>query len=138
MALTNYSEALTNPLIASTNTINEAFKIIENVLDNSSMTVNTRIATVIGSLDADLDASGASAGQNVTSTSTINAMSGVTEVDGTITSVDSILVDAAGAAAAAKSEVVGSSTDTYEDLTLNGLKRYVESMISQSVISDNF
>lgn len=138
LALTNYSEALTNPLIASTNTINEAFKIIENVLDNSSMTVNTRIATVIGSLDADLDASGASAGQNVTSTSTINAMSGVTEVDGTITSVDSILVDAAGAAAAAKSEIVGSSTDTYEDLTLNGLKRYVESMISQSVISDNF
>ena len=62
---------------------------------------------LLDALDADLDASGASAGSGVTSASTVNAMSGVTQDDGLLTGVDSVLVDAAGAAAAAESAAKG-------------------------------
>lgn len=41
--LTGYSVNETNPLITTSDTINGAFKKIETVLDNSNITVNTRI-----------------------------------------------------------------------------------------------
>ena len=61
----------------------------------NSTDLNNKIAT----LDADLDASGTAQHSGTF------VMSGVTEVDGVLTSVDSVEVEAAGAAAAAKSTI---------------------------------
>ena len=61
----------------------------------NSTDLNNKIAT----LDADLDASGTAAHGGTF------VMSGVTEVDGVLTSVDSVEVEAAGAAAAAKATI---------------------------------
>jgi hypothetical protein len=70
-------------------------------------TINsTDLTNAIGALDADLDASGTAAHGGTF------VMSGVTEVDGKITAVDSVEVEAAGAAAAAKATI-----DAY---TVNG------------------
>lgn len=63
-------------------------------------TINsTDLTDAIEELDADLDASGTAQHSGTF------VMSGVTEVDGVITSVDSVEVEAAGAAAAAKSTI---------------------------------
>lgn len=63
-------------------------------------TINsTDLTDAIEELDADLDATGAAAHGGTF------VMSGVTEVDGVLTSVDSVEVEAAGAAAAAKSTI---------------------------------
>lgn len=64
----------------------------------------TAVDTVIAAMDADLDASGTPAHSGVF------VMNGVTQVDGVITSVDSVEVEAAGAAAAAKTEILGDAT----------------------------
>ena len=47
LKLTGYNEAQSNPLIAASDTINGAIKKLENVLDNSSISVNTRISNEI-------------------------------------------------------------------------------------------
>ena len=47
LKLTGYNEAQSNPLIAASDTINGAIKKLENVLDNSSTSVNTRISNEI-------------------------------------------------------------------------------------------
>lgn len=70
--------------------------------------VSTQIQTAIQALDADLDASGTAQHSGT------YVMSGVTEVDGVITAVDSVEVEAAGAAATAKA--------TIDDYTVNGKK----------------
>ena len=63
-------------------------------------TINsTNLTNAIAALDADLDASGTAQHSGTF------VMSGVTEVDGVITAVDSVEVEAAGAAAAAKSTI---------------------------------
>ena len=64
----------------------------------------TTIDQTIAAMDADLDASGTA--QN----SGVFVMSGVTEVDGVLTSVDSVEVETAGAAAAAESRLRGASS----------------------------
>ena len=69
----------------------------DNTVNSSD--VSDAISTAIGALDADLDASG-TAQHNGTF-----VMSGVTEVDGVLTHVDSVEVEAAGAAATAKSTI---------------------------------
>ena len=79
----------------------------------------------LAALDADLDASGASAGSGVTSASTVNAMSGVTQADGLLTGVDSVLVDAAGAAAAAENAAKG-----YADGLIAALDADVDAALS--------
>ena len=75
-------------------------------------------STAIAALDADLDASGTA------QYSGTFVVSGVTEVDGVLTAVDSVEVEAAGAAATAKSQVIGTSSDTSSTLTLYGVKAY--------------
>lgn len=83
---------------------NEFLSVSANGLKVSG--VSDAINNAIAELDADFDASG-TASHNGTF-----VMSGVTEVDGVITAVDSVEVEAAGAAAAAKETI-----DTY---TVNG------------------
>lgn len=94
--------------VTSTDGTNVQVKVTEvdgkitavNVTDNSINATN--LQTAIQALDADLDASG-TAQHNGTF-----VMSGVTEVDGVLTAVDSVEVEAAGAAATAKAAI-----DTY-------------------------
>lgn len=64
------------------------------------------ITTTIANMDADLDASGTAAHGGVF------VMSGVTEVDGVLTSVDSVEVEQAGAAAAVQTALVGDASAT--------------------------
>lgn len=64
----------------------------------------TAVDTAIADMDADLDASGTDAHSGTF------VMSGITQVDGTITAIDSVEVEAAGAAAAAKTELLGDAT----------------------------
>lgn len=70
----------------------------------------TAVDTAIADMDADLDASGTAAHNGVF------VMNGITQVDGTITAVDSVEVEAAGAAAAAKSELLGDATTSGDTL----------------------
>ena len=82
--------------------------------------VSTQISTAIAGLDADLDASGTAANGG------IFVMSGVTEVDGKLTAVDSVEVDAAGAATTAKNQVIGASGDAASANTVFGAKAYAD------------
>lgn len=80
------------------------------------------IDTLIQGMDADLDA--------VTNTSEtdiekVAVVTGVTEVDGVLTAVDSIDVDKAGAATRAKNAVIGASTDATSANTIHGVKNYI-------------
>lgn len=72
--------------------------------------VASQIQAKIQTLDADLDASGTPAHNGTF------VVSGVTEVDGVITSVDSVEVEAAGAAAAVKTELLGGANTNNDTL----------------------
>ena len=80
-------------------------------------------AGLIAALDADLDASGTAAHSGTF------VVSGVTEVDGVLTAVDSVEVEAAGAAAA----VLGTVSDTASDNTVYGAKAYADSIVAQGL-----
>lgn len=91
--------------------------------------VASQIQTAIQTLDADLDASGTSAHNGTF------VVSGVTEVDGKITSVDSVEVEAAGAAAAVKTALLGDA-DTNND-TLGKLAGRINTLDGAAVKSVN-
>ena len=82
--------------------------------------VASQISTAVQALDADLDATGTPANGGVF------VVSGVTEVDGVLTAVDSVEVDAAGAAATAKSQVIGANGDASNANTVFGAKKYAD------------
>lgn len=87
-------------------------------------TAVTNINTTITDLDADLDASGTA--QN----GGIFVMSGVTQVDGLLTSVDSTEVERAGAAAAAEARLRGNTSDPKYSAseTLTTLRTAIDAM----------
>ena len=91
--------------------------------------VDSQIQAKIQKLDADLDASGTPAHNGTF------VVSGVTEVDGVITSVDSVEVEAAGAAAAVKTELLGGA-DTNND-TLGKLAGRINTLDGDAVKSVN-
>ena len=91
--------------------------------------VASQIQTAIQKLDADLDASGTPAHNGTF------VVSGVTEVDGVITSVDSVEVEAAGAAAAVKTALLGDA-DTNND-TLGKLAGRIDTLDGAAVKSVN-
>ena len=91
--------------------------------------VASQIQTAIQQLDADLDASGTPAHNGTF------VVSGVTEVDGKITSVDSVEVEAAGAAAAVKSALLGDA-DTNND-SLGKLADRIDTLDGAAVKSVN-
>ena len=91
--------------------------------------VASQIQTEIQKLDADLDASGTPAHNGTF------VVSGVTEVNGKITSVDSVEVEAAGAAAAVKSALLGDA-DTNND-SLGKLADRIDTLDGAAVKSVN-
>ena len=91
--------------------------------------VASQIQAEIQKLDADLDASGTPAHNGTF------VVSGVTEVDGVITSVDSVEVEAAGAAAAVKTELLGGA-DINND-TLGKLAGRIDTLDGAAVKSVN-
>ena len=91
--------------------------------------VASQIQTAIQKLDADLDASGTPAHNGTF------VVSGVTEVDGVITSVDSVEVEAAGAAAAVKTALLGDA-DTNND-SLGKLADRIDTLDGAAVKSVN-
>ena len=91
--------------------------------------VASQIKTEIQKLDADLDASGTPAHNGTF------VVSGVTEVNGVITSVDSVEVEAAGAAAAVKTVLLGGA-DTNND-TLGKLAGRIDTLDGAAVKSVN-
>lgn len=91
--------------------------------------VASQIQAEIQKLDADLDASGTPSHNGTF------VVSGVTEVDGVITSVDSVEVEAAGAAAAVKTALLGGA-DTNND-TLGKLAGRIDTLDGDAVKSVN-
>ena len=92
-----------------------------------STAVSTQISNAIAGLDADLDASVANMASGA-----VAVMTGVTEVDGILTAVDSVAVDPAGTAATAASAVstnlLGASGDAASANTIFGAKAYADSV----------
>lgn len=87
--------------------------------------VASQIQAEIQKLDADLDASG-TAQHNGTF-----VVSGVTEVDGVITAVDSVEVEAAGAAATVKTELLGNANT--DNNTLGKLANRIDTLNGAAV-----
>lgn len=81
-------------------------------------------AGLIAALDASVSASGTAQHSGTF------VVSGVTEVDGVITAVTSTEVEAAGAAATAKSEVIGQSGDAASANTIYGAKAYADGLVA--------
>lgn len=92
-----------------------------------STAVSTQITNAIAGLDADLDASVANMAAGA-----VAVMTGITEVDGILTAVDSVAVDPAGTAASAASAVstnlLGASGDAASANTIFGAKAYADSV----------
>lgn len=84
----------------------------------------------VAALDADVDAATDAA---VTDAEKVAVVTGVTEVDGVVTAVDSIDVDRAGAATRAKNAVIGASGDASTANTIFGAKAYADSVVGSAV-----
>lgn len=84
----------------------------------------------IAGLDADVDAT---TDATVTDAEKVAVVTGVTEVDGVITAVDSVDVDLAGAATRAKSAVIGSASDDKTAATVYGAKAYADDAVTDGL-----
>lgn len=112
-------------------TVAQAINALESAIGTGG-SVDSKISTAIAALDADLDATTDS---TVTDAEKVAVMTGVTEVDGVLTAVDSIDVDLAGAATRAKNAVIGTSSDTASSNTVYGAKAYADDAIAAAALT---
>ena len=140
LQLTGYSlsnNGIVETAIEATDTINTAFGRLEYRLNkeitdrtDAITAANTALTNAIEGLDADLDANG-----TLQHNGTF-VISGVTEANGIITAVDSVEVEAAGAAAAALTTAIGSASDASTADTINGAKAYADSLAINYAAND--
>ena len=112
-------------------TVAQAINALESAVGTGG-SVDSKISTAIAALDADLDATTDS---TVTDAEKVAVMTGVTEVDGVLTAVDSIDVDLAGAATRAKNAVIGTSSDTASANTIYGAKAYADDAVAAAALT---
>jgi len=98
--------------------------------DNTIYGAKAYADAAVAALDADLDAT---TNTTVTDAEKVAVVTGVTEVNGVITAVDSIDVDKAGAATRAKNAVIGASGDAASADTIFGAKAYADSVVGSAV-----
>ena len=112
--------AIMNILTGNSTVTGSVAKIASDEADAAETAANGYTDTAIAALDADLDASGTAQHSGTF------VVSGVTEVDGVITAVDSVEVEAAGAVAALDATLAavaksGDADDVAYDNTTSGL-----------------
>lgn len=112
-------------------TVAQAINALESAI-GSGGSVDEKISTAINALDADLDAVTDS---TITDEEKVAVVTGVTEVNGVLTAVDSIDVDAAGAATRAKNAVIGASGDTASANTIYGAKAYADAAVESAALT---
>lgn len=112
-------------------TVAQAINALESAVGTGG-SVDSKILTAIAALDADLDATTDS---TVTDTEKVAVITGVTEVDGILTAVDSVDVDLAGAATRAKNAVIGTSSDTASSNTVYGAKAYADDAVAAAALT---
>ena len=92
--------------------------------------VDEKTGAGISALNADLDAA---LGAGDTDAEAVAVMSGVTQTNGALASVDSVAVDAAGAATRAKAAVIGASGDAATASTIYGAKAYADAAVTAAL-----
>ena len=92
--------------------------------------VDEKVGDGVGSLNADVDAA---LGAGDTDPEAVAVVTGVTEVAGVITGVDSAAADAAGAATRAKAAVIGTNADAASANTIYGAKAYADDAVTTAV-----
>lgn len=112
-------------------TVAQAINALESAI-GSGGSVDEKISTAINALDADLDAV---TNASVTDTEKVAVMTGVTEVNGVLTAVDSVDVDLAGAATRAKNAVIGASSDAASANTIYGAKAYADAAVEAAALT---
>lgn len=122
------ADATANPVVTE-QTVAQAINALESAVGTGG-SVDSKISTAINALDADLDAT---TNSSETDIEKVAVMTGVTEVNGVLTAVDSTDVDKAGAATRAKTAVIGQSGDTASANTIYGAKAYADSAVSAAL-----
>lgn len=112
-------------------TVAQAINALESAI-GSGGSVDEKISTAINALDADLDAV---TDASVTDAEKVAVMTGVTEVNGVLTAVDSVDVDVAGAASRAKAAVIGTSSDAASANTIYGAKAYADAAVEAAALT---
>ena len=112
-------------------TVAQAINALESAI-GSGGSVDEKISTAINALDADLDAV---TDASVTDAEKVAVMTGVTEVNGVLTAVDSVDVDVAGAASRVKAAVIGTSSDAASANTIYGAKAYADAAVEAAALT---
>ena len=112
-------------------TVAQAINALESAVGTGG-SVDSKISTAIAALDADLDAT---TNSSITDAEKVAVVTGVTEVDGILTAVDSIDVDLAGAATRAKNAVIGTASDTASANTIYGAKAYADDAVAAAALT---
>ena len=112
-------------------TVAQAINALESAI-GSGGSVDEKISTAINALDANLDAV---TDASVTDAEKVAVMTGVTEVNGVLTAVDSVDVDVAGAASRAKAAVIGTSSDAASANTIYGAKAYADAAVQAAALT---
>ena len=94
--------------------------------------IDEKVGAGVSTLDADLDAA---LTVSDTDPEALAVVTGVTEVDGIITAVDSAAADKAGAATRAKATVIGQSGDAASANTIYGAKAYTDAALTWGNLS---